>query len=304
MTKLTNIMGLPQPIVDAVANDPYNRGNADISVTGLLDPARKRQLELEHADDIVEDVTDRIWSLVGQIGHGILERAETEAITEDRLFMNRYGWTISGQFDRFVIDHGLLQDYKFTSIWAVKDGVKPEWEAQANIYRLLLKENGIKVKKLQIVAILRDWSKAQSKRRNDYPQHQCVVLDVPVWDWKKTEDYIKERLIAHGTAQDDLPECTAEERWCTGDVYKVRKIGNKTAYKLFDTEVQAEEWIVNELGKIDAGEKPDKLPKTIKAEDLEVIFAPGENKRCQDYCGAAPFCQQWRRLNPDKLRLG
>src|SRR3954463_10849323 len=36
--KLTNRLGLPEPIVAAVANDGYSRGDADISVTSLLKP--------------------------------------------------------------------------------------------------------------------------------------------------------------------------------------------------------------------------------------------------------------------------
>src|SRR3546814_2141867 len=62
----TNRLNLPASIVNAVSNDPYTRGNAHISITGLIGPARKRQLEIRHADEITEDAADRIWSLLGQ----------------------------------------------------------------------------------------------------------------------------------------------------------------------------------------------------------------------------------------------
>src|SRR3990167_5596923 len=48
--KLTNKQGLPQPLVEAVRNDSYGRGDADISVTQLLAPPRKVALIHEHAD--------------------------------------------------------------------------------------------------------------------------------------------------------------------------------------------------------------------------------------------------------------
>jgi len=102
---LTNKLGLPRSIENAVRNDPYSRGNADISVTGLIGPPRKRQLEIQFFDQITEDVSERIWALWGQIGHGILERAgDGDAIHEKRLFIERYGWIISGSFDRYCLE--------------------------------------------------------------------------------------------------------------------------------------------------------------------------------------------------------
>lgn len=102
--KLTNRLGLPRSIENAVRNDRYSRGNADISVTGLIGPARKRALEIKHADEITEDVAERIWALMGQIAHGILQRADDGSLTEKRLFIERHGWRISGQFDRLCLE--------------------------------------------------------------------------------------------------------------------------------------------------------------------------------------------------------
>jgi len=87
------------------------------------------------------------------------------AFTEERLFAEVAGWTVSGQFDRMLLfPDGTLQDYKFTSVWAVPDGCKPEWERQLNALRYLAACNGYRIARLQIVAILRDWSKGKAKR--------------------------------------------------------------------------------------------------------------------------------------------
>jgi hypothetical protein len=72
---LTNKYGMPGPVVQAVERDPYTHGKADISTTTLIAPPRIRQLRRRYDEFITEDVTDRIWSLVGQVGHAILERA-------------------------------------------------------------------------------------------------------------------------------------------------------------------------------------------------------------------------------------
>lgn len=106
---LTNALDLPAAIVNAVANDPYDRGNADLSVSQLIAPPRKVELERLHADELTEDVSDRIWSLIGQSVHEILRRAETDALTEVRLFIemndaNGKPWRISGQFDRLGME--------------------------------------------------------------------------------------------------------------------------------------------------------------------------------------------------------
>ncbi len=78
--RLTNLLSLPQPIVDAVANDDYSRGNADISVTSLISPPRQVALLGQHYDELTEDVSDRIYSLFGKAIHKIIESGGLDAI--------------------------------------------------------------------------------------------------------------------------------------------------------------------------------------------------------------------------------
>ena len=97
--KITNKHGLPQALVNAVQNDPYDGGVADISVTRLIQPPQigylARGVELE------EDVSERIWVLLGQAVHTILERAyqHSDALVEQRLYTECCGWTVSGKPD-------------------------------------------------------------------------------------------------------------------------------------------------------------------------------------------------------------
>jgi hypothetical protein len=277
--KITNRLGLPESLVRAVSNDRYSRGDAHISVTGLISPARKRYLEHLHAHEITEDVTERIWALMGQITHGILERADDQAWCEERLFIERFGWRISGQFDRYLLDEdGRCQDYKLTSTYSIKDGVKPEWEAQENIYGLMLREHGYHVSQLEIVAILRDWQQSKAKHTQDYPQVPALVIPVKMWPKDETEAFIKARLNAHSKAHRTLPECTADERWERRAVYALHKIGNKRATKLFDSEDEA----VKALEQVGKGH--------------EIQQRPAEQRRCEDYCPALPFCTQGQQL--------
>ena len=273
--RLTNSLGLPDAIVRAVQNDPYSKGNADISATGLIAPARMVELMRRHGDELTEDVADRLWSLYGQIVHGVLERAETESAVEERLFMERHGWIISGKFDRYVLIDELLQDYKMTSTYSIADGPKPEWIAQASIYRLLLEEDGRTVSRAESIVMLRDWSEGRARNSLDYPQTSIVKVPVPLWDTPTTEQYIRDRLLLHSRADVELPECTPEERWERGGSVAVMKPGGKRAVKICDTKDEAIAYVRS------TGDR------TLLLEERHP-----ENIRCQRYCPAAPVCAQ------------
>jgi hypothetical protein len=285
--QLTNRLNLPQGIVNAVLNDPYDSGDCDISVTRLITPPYQRKLMNEVEQ--IEDASDRIWSLIGQSTHTILERAyPVEAddslltrqqllekyghLTEQRLFMNCNGWRVSGAFDVFEID--TMFDYKVTSAWSVIGETKIEWEQQLNLLRLLAIRNGIQVERLRIIAILRDWSKMKAKIDPTYPQAQVVPVDIPVWDAKVAEDYMIKRVKAHQA--ENPPPCTAVERWQRDDVYAVMKDGRKSAVKLFDNETDAHRHAAN-LGK-----------------GHLVALRVGESVRCASYCSVSHACPQYR----------
>lgn len=285
----TNVNNLPEPLVRAVTNDPYRRGErTDFSVTQLLGPPRLRVLRKRHADEIVEDVSDRIYSLLGQSIHSILERAEIgDALAEERFYMKIDGLTISGQLDRAVFfkSEGLLQDYKLCSVWADDD--KPEWVQQLNLLALLLKRNHWTVDKAQIVAIYRDWSKARAKRESGYPQHQARPIDVPLWSEDETVAFLRRRINLHTQAEWDLPECTPEDRWYRGEQFAVMKEGNKRATSLHDFRDHAEA----EMAKlVEEAAKKAKRPK------FTIEQRPGVNVRCQDYCPVSDYCEQWKSM--------
>lgn len=284
---ITNRLGLPAAIVSAVVNDPYTKGDSDISVTQLIAPPYQRQLRMSGVA-ATEDVLDRIWSLIGQVGHAIVERAYPQAYTDEaknlsaaeayerfgvvaekRLYMPMNGWTVSGQFD--VIENGCLQDYKFTSTWSVVGDIKPEWIAQLNLLRLLSIHNGIKVDSLRIIAILRDWSKGKAKSAG-YPRHQVAVVEIPIWSIEQTEAYMLERVKAHQS--DAPPPCSDDERWKRPDVFAVMKAGRKSAIKLHVSEIEA----VGHCGELGSGHS--------------IAKRPGGFLRCQEYCDVSISCPQ------------
>lgn len=297
---ITNTLGLPEAIVRAVIRDTYSKGQAEFSATELLLPPRVRALRKLHRHEITEDVADVIYRLVGQIGHLVLERAGkgSKDIVEKRFFGTVAGHRISGQSDLVKSGaHWAMHDYKFTSIWTIKDGPKADWIAQLNILRLLAwLDQKLEITELSNIIIFRDWSKREAIRsakaaeergeKNTYPQQPVAVFPAPVWSYEETEEFVVDRIVLHLAAAKSLPECTPEERWASPDQWKVKKTyDSKRAVPggVFESQLEANKFAAKK--------------------GWHVVYAPAESIRCECYCEVAPFCSQFQEIqqrdNPD-----
>lgn len=282
---ITNKQNLPGPIVRAIENDgysaTYNGKRADISVTSLIDSPRIVALKRQYRTQIVEDAADLVWALLGQATHSVIERAATgDDIAEKRLYAERKGWTISGQFD--LLSEGTLTDFKITSVWSVIDAQKngkPAWDAQLNVLDWLCRKNGLHPMRAQIVALIRDWSKNKA-HEDGYPGKQVVTIPIELWPEDRQERFVLERIEAHQRAHEELPLCTAEDQWRRPEKWAVMKKGQKRAVRLLDSESEAHEYA--------------------KANDLEAYtlqYRPGDAVRCSNYCSVAEFCEQRKAEN-------
>lgn len=288
---LTNKMNLPLAIKRAVENDPYDPSGSDISTTRLIAPPLIRYLEIKHKDEIEEDVSDRIWSLIGQSVHHIIERAETENdLSEIRLFYKDIAttnnWTISGQFD-YITGDGELIDFKVTSAWSALDALqngKDEWEQQLNILDFLVRKNpdkvNIKIKQLYIIAILRDWSKLQASKSDNYPQAQVVKIPIRLWSEEEQEDFIRDRIKVHQQADIKEPDvCSPKERWRKEDSFAVMKDGRKSALRVLPTLEKAKQYLTENNMKEGKG--------------CMIVHRAGEDVRCSNYCRVNKWCKHF-----------
>ena len=268
---LTNLLGLPDAFVAAVKNDPYT-GGGDISVTKLIDAPQRRVLYGKYKDFVVEDVSDRVWALMGQAVHTVLERAGTSALVEERLFMEVNGWKLSGQFDRLHVADKTIQDWKVTTTYKA-DG-DDSWTKQLNILRMLAIANGHDIERLQVVAIFRDWQRSKAERDDKYPKSNVKVIELPVWSNEQAMQYITERVSMHQAAvKGEEVLCSDDERWYAGSTFALMKEGNKRATKVADTR--------EELGE--------------PAKGFFIEERKGGYRRCEGYCEVAPFCPQLAR---------
>ena len=285
--KFTNEMNLPASMVSAITNDTYTMGKADISVTTLIQPPKIRVLKSRHRDEIVEDVADRVWALLGTNTHAIIERINhPDSIQEERLSMEVSGWTISGQADLY--EDGIISDFKTTSVWGVINGPKDNYIHQLNCYAEMFRQSGFSVKGLQVIAILRDWSKFGGQRSQSYPKKQVVRVPIPLWGHIETMNYLRDRVRVHQIAEcladDDIPCCTPEERWERPTRFAIVKGKNKRAWRVVDSLEEAEKL----KAEIEEGSK----------DKYRIDERTGESVRCANYCSVNQWCHYWQSTVP------
>ena len=289
MPKYVNPHKVHDAIAKAVMYDPWS-AKGDISVSQLTQPPLALVLAQRHDHEIVIDVGDRIFSLLGQAIHVILDRAAGHmdgAFAEEPLTMDVAGWTVSGRPDLWM-EHdpvtefrNVLTDWKTPMVGAmIRSDVRAEWVMQLNFYRLLYLAAGIPVDRMEVVAILKDWNKRASRGREDYPPAAFIRREVPVLD--NIEAVLLERVEAHQQARLGKPRwCNDEERWARPDSYAVMRGGQKKAVAVFG-EGTSRGGGVNEA---------QDLVESLPAHRLRLELREGDKYvRCRDWCDAAPFC--------------
>lgn len=283
--KITNKHNVPGTLVALASRNYYSKGKSDYSVTEIISPPQIQVLRRRHWEEMEQDVSEMLWSLLGSALHVVAERGQAEGhITEQRIHVAVDDVMLSGAIDLQHEEDGqiVITDYKFTSAWALRQD-KFEWEAQQNIYAWLVwKAKERPVKAVRICALIRDWSRREAQNKPDYPQAPIQVIELPLWPLEKTEAYIKERIDLHreakvkGDWEEDLPPCTDDDRWVRETTYAVKKEGRKTAVRVLDNEADAKA-----------------LADEVKG---FVEIRKGEAVRCTgNFCGVNQWCKQFKK---------
>ena len=283
--RLTNKFNLPQTFLNVLDRPTYSKGGANISATQLLNSPKIVALTKKYDDEIEQDASETVWSIIGTAIHGVLEHGRDENhIVEQRLHADVDGWHISGAVDLQIINDGKvdIRDYKTTSVWSVMNH-KIEWEWQLNIYAWLVEHATEKpVNSLGIVAILRDWKSREVGTKEGYPESPITEVEIPLWDYAEREAFIKERIKLHSAAEfametdGELGDCTPQEMWEKPTKWAVMKIGGVRAKGVYDTEDQAGA-ALEELGN-----------------GHEIQVRPGERTRCSGFCPVSKWCKQYQ----------
>jgi hypothetical protein len=299
--KLTNKFHLPDAIIRGVRkiNEQYDNGGADISATQLITSPRINALRKRHFSDMEKDVSEEWYAAFGSALHYILSLgAANGQIAEERLHGWVNGFHISGAIDLQTPKPDStwkLSDYKVCPVYAVQkseDGGKEEWEEQLNVLAYLAETSkGVTVSEVEIVAVIRDWSRTQAQSDPYYPVAPIVPSPIRLWSPEERETYVRRKVFEHQQALMDvelgepLPPCNSAERWSKPDKWAVYKNSNKRASKVFDNEEEAESFIAaNETAK----------------DKYRIEHRPGQSTRCVgDYCGVSRWCEQWAEIKAD-----
>lgn len=283
--KLTNKFSIPQTFVNVLERPTYSKGKAHLSVTQLINSPKIVALTQKFDDELEQDVSDMVWSIFGTAIHSVLEHGKDDNhVVEERLHTTLDGWRISGAIDlQIKTDAGIaIRDYKTTSAWAVMNE-KLEWEQQLNTYAWLVQTvKQAPVTDIGIVAIIRDWSRREAAKNENYPPAPIKEIPIKLWTYDEQEAYIKHRISMHSACEfaletdEELPLCTPEEMWERPTVWAVKKKGGVRAKSLHEGQEEAQE-ALETLGK-----------------DYEIEVRPGSRTRCESFCPVNQYCQQWR----------
>jgi len=287
--KYTNKYGLPQSLVDVIIGGNYDLSKTDldrIGITTLIDPPRPYLLKVRHWNELEEDVSNHIWRIGGSAYHYILAKTSQEdRLIETKLEEVVDGITIVGKLDLYDKILKSIEDYKLTSIWAVKFGNPEDYEPQLNSYSWLLRKKGYPTEKAFINALLKDWRRGESLKYDDYPPIPFKRIEVKLWMIEEQEQYVKDRVVGYKKAREltdeELPLCTPEERWAKPDTFAIMKNQNKSATRVLETSKEADSYLKY-------------ITSKDKRNSYRIEKREGGDDKCKGYCLACTVCGYWK----------
>lgn len=286
--KITNNANLPQAFVNFVSNVRHN-GDKTISATTLLQGDKQIVLTDRHFDEIEEDAADMVWASFGSAFHLLMEKQNDNSFKEEAFEVSIADWKVTGRVDSYDLENEILIDWKTASVWKVIYGDFEDWRKQGLVYAWLMKQNGLNVKRCRFVALLKDHSKSDAKRKPDYPQKPVYIYEFDVTEeaLKETENFIKNKVLsvsqAYEKSDDEIVPCSSEERWETLTKWAVMKEGRKTAIRVFENREDAE-----------------LLLKSLNGGHF-LEERKGESKKCLDYCPCCEFCNFYKEMQKKEL---
>lgn len=287
--KITNSMGLPQALVNAVSVERHNKPG-EISATTLLKGCKEFLLNDRHWDEMTDDAANRIWSVFGTAVHALFEKQKDNTFHEEQLKVPMGKWTVTGTIDSYDLEQGIVVDWKTTSVWKAVYKDFDDYKRQGLIYAWLLQKNGLSCKKARFILMLKDHSATKALTDSSYPQTPVFVyeFDVTPEMIEETEEFIKVKLEAlsdfMNMSDDDIPPCSPQERWTEATTWAVMKPGRKTAVRVFEDSAVANAFLETQPPK----------------DKCYVEERKGADKKCEHYCLAAPFCNHYKMTHKEE----
>lgn len=282
--KVTNRLHLPEAFVKAVSVERHNKAGC-YSATTLNKGVKEIILQERHWNEFTVDAADSVWATFGTAVHAIMEKYEDGNFHEEAFDIAVSKSRVTGVVDSYDMERGIINDWKTASVYKVMKGDFSDWYKQGMTYAWLLKQNGLEVRRCRFIALLKDYSMTKAKTDYTYPQSPVFVYEFEVTpeELAQTGERITAKVKAIEAAEkqgdDDIELCTPEERWADGEKWAVMKNGRKSAVRVFDTEIDAEN-CAGELGN-----------------SHYVEHRPAVSRKCGDYCLCKDFCNFYKSQN-------
>lgn len=282
--KVTNKLHLPEAFVKAVSVERHNKAGC-YSATTLNKGTKEIILQERHWDEFTVDASEQVWATFGTAVHAIMEKYEDGNSHEEKFDIAVSNSLVTGVVDSYDMERGIINDWKTASVYKVMKADFSDWYKQGLTYAWLLKQNGLEVRRCRFIALLKDYSMTKAKTDHTYPQSPVFVYEFEVTpeELEQTGERIAAKVkaieAAEKQADDDIEPCAAEERWADGEKWAVMKNGRKSAVRVFDTEIDAEN-CAGELGN-----------------SHYVEHRPAVSRKCGDYCLCKNFCNFYKSMH-------
>ena len=280
--KVTNSLHLPEAFVKAVSVERHNKAGC-CSATTLNKGTKEIILQERHWDEFTVDASEQVWATFGTAVHAIMEKYEDGNFHEEKFDIAVSKSRVTGVVDSYDMERGIINDWKTASVYKVMKADFSDWHRQGMTYAWLLKQNGLDVRRCRFIALLKDHSMTKAETDSSYPQSPVFVYEFEVTPeaveaagariTAKVQDIEASEMMG----DDDIEPCTAEERWADADKYAVMKNGRKTAVRVFDTLIDAEN-CAGELGN-----------------SHYVEHRPAVSRKCGKYCICKDFCNFYKK---------
>ena len=281
---VTNRLHLPEAFVKAVSTTRHNEAGC-FSATTLNKGAKEIILTDRHFDEITVDAADSVWAVWGTAVHALLESQPDNNFHEESFKVPVSNSFVTGVVDSYDMERGIINDWKTASVYKIMKGDFSDWYKQGMTYAWLLKQNGLEVRRCRFIALLKDHSMTKAETDSTYPQSPVFTYEFEVTpeELAQTGERITAKVKAIEAAEllcdDDIEPCTAEERWADPEKYAVMKNGRKSAVRVFDTLIDAEN-CAGELGN-----------------SHYVETRPAVSRKCGKYCLCKDFCNFYKLMN-------
>lgn len=282
--KVTNRLHLPEAFVKAVSVERHNKAG-QYSATTLNKGVKEIILQERHWEEFTVDAADSVWATFGTAFHAIMEKYEDGNFHEEKFDIAVSKSRVTGVVDSYDMERGIINDWKTASVYKVMKGDFSDWYKQGMTYAWLLKQNGLDVYKCRFIACLKDHSMTKAETDRTYPQAPVFIYEFEVTpeELAQTGERITAKVKAIEAAEkqgdDDIEPCTPEERWADGEKWAVMKNGRKSAVRVFDTEIDAEN-CAGELGS-----------------SHYVEHRPAVSRKCGKYCLCKNFCNFYKSMH-------